>query len=301
MKTRMTLLGLLTIFASAVVGAAPRNQPPTDPPDKVLLEGKVPDSRFPLLDAMRHFEDKPDLVNLGIEPLRLIYAGAFWDKGQPMDEPLENKVRQVARTTRPGELVCIDIEHWPFLDRDKKFDEKTIDKYIKVAQWFRKENPTVRLGFYALPPVRNYHAVIWNTDGKEMPQWQAQNKQLDRLAKHVDVLFPSLYTFEDDADRWVRYAKWNIAEARRYGKPVYPFLMPRFHPSAHRVKDKYIGADFWKTQLDTCRKFADGVVIWSGDKKWDASVPWWGPTQQFAKDLWAAKLAARAKSAAEAK
>ena len=41
------------------------------------------------------------------------------------------------------------------------------------------------------------------------------------------MIFPSLYTVYDDQGHWLRFAEANMVEARRYGKPVIPFIWPQ--------------------------------------------------------------------------
>src|SRR5690606_26877227 len=99
------------------------------------------------------------------------------------------------------------------------------------------------------------------------------------LAAAVDIIFPSLYTFYDQPEQWQRYAIGNVAEARQYGKPVYPFIWPQFHDSGAEIP-----STFWRQQLETVYAEADGLVIWSparGRPTWNPSAPWWQATTDF--------------------
>src|SRR5205085_1032044 len=101
------------------------------------------------------------------------------------------------------------------------------------------------------------------------------------LAETVDAVFPSLYTFyrREDSDGWVTYAKANLEQARRYQKPIYAFLCPRYQNTFQDIE-----ADFWRLQLQTCRELADGCVIWDWTglgKPGEPALrdrPFWKPT-----------------------
>jgi hypothetical protein len=101
------------------------------------------------------------------------------------------------------------------------------------------------------------------------------------LADHCDVILPSLYTFYEDQNGWEINAVDQIREARQYGKPVYVYLWPQFHDSSHRAF-QYIEKEYWRRQLELCRREADGVVIWGGNQQtWDENALWWQETLKF--------------------
>ena len=102
--------------------------------------------------------------------------------------------------------------------------------------------------------------------------WKDRNKFFASLANHVDVVFPSLYTFYNDQAGWEQYATANIAEARKYNKPVYAFIWPQYHGSNATIGGQHIAGDYWRKQLETVYQYADGVVIWAGwgwQNDWD--------------------------------
>jgi hypothetical protein len=122
---------------------------------------------------------------------------------------------------------------------------------------------------------------------KAYREWQAENDQLQLLADSVDVLLPSLYTFYDDQDGWVRYAISTLSEARRLskGKPVYAFIWPQYHNSNPTLALKLIDGAFWAKQLQVIAAHADGAVIWGGwQTTWDDQSAWWRATLAFMHD-----------------
>jgi len=166
-----------------------------------------------------------------------------------------------------------------------------VNKLSLVADWFKDEMPELKVGFYSIPPIRDY----WNAiegQGANYKKWQDINDIVAPLADHIDVTFPSLYTFyePEEHDGWTVYATANIAETRRTapGKPTYPFIWHQYHTSSRLGTE--IPEDFWYLQLQTIwERGADGVVIWGG---WDFvnngllewnndSMSWWNATQKL--------------------
>lgn len=83
-----------------------------------------------------------------------------------------------------------------------------------------------------------------------------------------------------DLNDWSIYAAENIAEARKYGKPVYPYLSPTIEGAG----ESSLPGEVWRTQLQTTQKLADGAVIWDGVNVSPAtrgSTEWWRETEVF--------------------
>ena len=83
-----------------------------------------------------------------------------------------------------------------------------------------------------------------------------------------------------DVNDWEIYARENIAEARKYGKPVYPYLSP----TVEGAGEISLAGEFWRSQLRLTRKLADGVVIWDGVNESPAAratTEWWRETEVF--------------------
>lgn len=239
---------------------------------------------FAVYDALLH-DDKPELVSQGLKTITMVYANQLWDKQENRDVPNIQRIAKVAKGLNPGSLVCVDIEHWP-LTGNAQLVQESIKKYEIVASTIKKNNPTVLLGFYGALPIRDYWRAIRREGEKNHSAWIAENEMLLPMAEFVDVIFPSLYTFYTDQKGWEQYAVENLSEAHKYGKPVIAFLWPRYHDSNLSMKQFNLPADYWKLQLMTCFKHADGIVLWGGWKqKWDFHAPWWFETERFLDSL----------------
>jgi hypothetical protein len=245
----------------------------------LLSAGKT----FPVYDAML-YRHKPETSKAGLEPMTGLQD--FWGPGNSKEEVDAAAVQTACATrTQYRGPIFLDVEHWPVTEDDGPRTERSLDKLIQVIDLVRAEIPEARLGYYSLMPQRIYWPII-NRDAATLRSWHAGNRRSERLAEHVDVIFPSLYTFYDDPIGWERYARMLLLEARRYHKPVYAFLWPDFHDSNERLRGKPIPRAFWRRQLEVCRELADGIVVWGGwQKDWDENALWWVETKDFLKSL----------------
>jgi len=253
---------------------------------------------FPVFDALL-IERKPDLVaEYGFDPLVVLYAHDLWPHGASRAEPNEQWIRQRARQVPEGSLVCLDIEHWPWVTNGR-VNEKTMRKMIRVIDVFREENPNVKLGYYAtIPPWVAMAAANPGHTASDSAHRESIIEGFQPLIEKVDVLFPSAYTWRDNPEMWEAGLRETVKTLRPLGKPIYPFLWPLYHPKAHdaSLRHEPIPKDFWQAQLAATQQYADGMVIWGmGRYAWpqakaspwfkevvrmiqskDSAVLWWG-------------------------
>ncbi|MBD1823596.1 hypothetical protein H6F51_13995 [Cyanobacteria bacterium FACHB-DQ100] len=240
---------------------------------------------FTIFDALLYAE-KP---KIGMTPIRVDDRG-FW-KNKDRSRPDRDACQQNARTAaKDFSHFVIDIEHWKMNINQAGKDtvQGNIKKYVEIIQWMREAAPALKLGVYAVPPVRDYWTPVRNQPAG-LTSWRAVNQFLKPIAEAADFIVPSLYTFYDDIPGWVTYARGNIEEAQQFGKPVYPFLWCRYHTSNRLRGNQFIEGDFWRTQLETVRdRGANGVVLWD----WfghdsprtnilDTRQGWWQETVKF--------------------
>jgi hypothetical protein len=235
---------------------------------------------FDARNAMR-FTNLPDLSRFGLRHVTVAYTKQLWPKNARKSEP---DLQFISTTTIPKlrsespDLVVVDVEHWDLAGIPAAEIERNIDRYVSILDTFRQQLPQARLGLYSMVPVRNYWTPV---DGNpaEMNAWRRDNQRLQPIADAVDVIFPSLYTFYEDQAGWVTYATANMQEAKQYGRPIYPFLLPQYHESREPI-----AGDFWRLQLETVFSNADGMVIWTpakGKPRWNPEAWWWRETVDF--------------------
>lgn len=245
---------------------------------------------FTFYDALA-FANKPDTATaLGLKPLNLQY----WTAINPTNFDAlmtDDALRAAARSFEPGSIVCLDLEGIGTSSWDDDVVNYGIEKLSHVADVIHAENPTVQLGFFnTLPSVELWYGAYLSGPGSNADvRWREVNQRLDELAQHVDIIFPELYSMYDRADDWVAASTLMLQEARRYGKPVIPFVSPAFpayvedHPE---LVYKNLPADYYRSVLDLVTKNADSAVIWGGwngsaSEPWDGSASWVQTTRDF--------------------
>jgi hypothetical protein len=238
------------------------------------------------------FVNKPDLRPYGLKPNQIYYEVDLFPRGkysQPDEAAVRAAARRLVASGHPfDDPVQLDIERWKW-DTHATTEAVAADsmkKLIQAIRWFKDEAPRyTKVGYYAVGPNRQY----WPTQkpaasSPAFAKWQGSNDLLAPLIAETGALYPSLYTFYNDRAGWVKYAKANIAEAKRIGggRPIYPFLWPSYHDGSDKGAS-YIDYDFWKLQLQTVKEAGvAGVIIWGGYKQqWTGDWPWWQATRDF--------------------
>jgi hypothetical protein len=211
---------------------------------------------------------------------------AYWSIGddKKVDFPSELRTRTLALSMPIGQNIYFNIEHLPTRQGYATHQQmaESMQKLSNIAYWIKSERPNIKIGFYTILPQRETTAGYW-TD-----EWRARNDYFIPLSSYVDTIYPSLYTFYNDHQGWVDYAKENVLEARKYGKPIIAFIWPQYHASSPTNPDEFIDGEYWRLQLETLYLIADGVLIWSGGCcNWpdvaDETDPsnWWYQTIDF--------------------
>jgi hypothetical protein len=243
---------------------------------------RQPKPAFIVFDSLSQ-NGKPDLTKLGM--VAFPNSGHIWRPGVSRDNVDPRGV--VSITTWLGTLghtYYLDVEHWPLYGVPPDVLQANVQKLIHVAKIARDTTPKHPFGFYGLLPQRTYWPFVTKNQS-EIDAWHEANRLSEPLAKHVDFVLPSLYTSYQDREGWKLAAREIMLEARRYKKPVYPFLWFEYHNTSN-FAGKEIERDYWRMQLDFVRQYADGVVIWGGYKEpWDEKAAWWQETQDFIKTL----------------
>lgn len=247
---------------------------------------------FVVFDATL-YRHKPDLSRYGLRPISMVCMSMIWQPNKH-GAPLPDRAlvcRAALQAANATGIAVLDIEHWP-LAGDPAVVGESIKKYETLIRWFKEAAPSVKVGYYGVAPIRNYWDSLLPNDSPKYSAWQESNDRVASIARLADVLFPSVYTFFDDEDGWLRYAVQQIQEARRYGggKPVYIFLWQQYHASNKALAGTYLPRQYWRLQLETARKYADGAVIW-GDyyDTWDETAPWWLETKSFLESVGASR------------
>ena len=280
MRRNSTIPLILILFGVAIVGTLLTHDPSVIKQNAIAAAPRP----FVVFDATL-YKDKPSLEAYHVRPITVLYESRLFVTNQsPAAMPPEVIVRSVANELRgTPEPVVLDIERWPFKG-DGFAVQATVAKFLSILSWGRDEAPGIRFGIYGGVPLQDYWRAIRDPRSSEYRSWQQDNDRLDAIVDQVDALFPSVYTFYPDRQGWVTYAVAQITEAKRKakGKPVYAFLMPKYHESNSLLGGKFLDQDYWELELNTVYQYADGVVIWGGwGDTWSEEASWWQVTKRF--------------------
>jgi hypothetical protein len=204
---------------------------------------------------------------------------------------------------RKGASLCLDIETLPLDVRFSSVDEidRSVRILAQAAGFVRAQDPNVRLFLYGGTPAGDSYigyqiagAATTRPDGANFrwwkdnqPKWQGDYEAWQRanallrrapepgaheaaasLGGLFDGVCPSLYlvfepTRPTSTEGIVPWVRSHIDEARRYGKPVYPFVS--FYASDRHV----VTLAQWTMMIREIVTHADGVVLWDGPNPWD--------------------------------
>ncbi|MBN1607793.1 MAG: hypothetical protein JW940_14240 [Polyangiaceae bacterium] len=239
----------------------------------VAAAGTAANAAFPVFDNM-FFEGKPDTAAAGLLPITILYENKIWPNEQnfgmpPGRDEFEATVRRHLVQSGP---VVLDIERLP-LKGPPGVAQSRLTVLGMLADWARVAAPGRIIGFYGSGTLSNV---------------RPEHRELAlELAHHVDAMFPPLYTRTVDPAQWEARARTLTREAREIGpgKPVFCYLQPQYKAQSPRPLE-FIEASYWKYELEACRRYCNGIVIWGRSRQaFDNSTGWWTATVEFVANL----------------
>jgi len=255
-----------------------------------------PDATFRIFDGTI-YTDKPDFNQFDIEDIKILYGNDFWDKGDNRDiVPAKKKIVRLAQIYSDQRYVVLDIEQWPTQGHKYRpwILDNNVAKYTYVYEIFKSAAPNVKTGLFVIP-VSNYEKSLSEKGSPLFEEWTRENERFSGLAKLVDVAFVSSYTYEENWCNWKTSVEAKLQQLNHiYKGEIYLFLWPQYYdhsPAPEHLRLKFIPRDFWRFQLETAKRLANGVVVWGGwdfenarPLRWDGSAEWWHETIRFFQD-----------------
>ena len=268
--------------------------------------------------------DRPDTSPYGVARVgRLSPSNDFWAAGADKDvdfpdrDSTDETTCETATLPDTSSLTCndnnsqgnklyfIDIENLDAVyDLNSTTEERqgALQKLMSVTDWAHHTSPHLRIGYYGILPNRQANNDFVSKGENQITppaenwvKWDKLNEELKPLAKHVDVLFPSLYIIkphdgDDNAEiaEWSKYADANLYQVKKHtpGKKVYPFISPRIYRSDDTTG--IISGTYWRGILEYLYKNTDGFIIWTKSSDLWADIAddtdpdnWWYQTIDF--------------------
>ena len=172
--------------------------------------------------------------------------------------------------------ACLDIENILYeniqnYDKNNINFQYSVDQFIKLIRFFKKNRKNVRIGIYGIPyKITAEKHLKYNTS------------KLDELLSEVDVIFPSLYlpySFgESKSSLYSSFLTTNLKTAlaygKRLGKPVIPFTWYMVHPS-----NRFYGGEI----IDKFRydKYLSDILNFSYDNSKVAGIVYWDSSYDY--------------------
>ncbi len=237
---------------------------------------------------VQDLHNAPDLSSYGIRPLVILSSAQVFTSctdDKPFDTPrLKMELEGVTKSPIP---TVLDID-CGLLWEDADYS-KNLSSLRNAIAAVRKARPDLRFGvFGAIPPTSWRWSKFNLNDPAFQQRWQKVNqKAKSDFVPYVDALFLDLYTIVPDPAVWEEYARMVLQTARGFNKPVYCFLWPQYYDLDQRgQRGPYLERSYWRLELDTCYKYADGIVLYDEPRiKWNPNAPWWQETLSFLRTI----------------
>jgi hypothetical protein len=270
-KSRRNFKGEAALaLVTALLLAACGGHPESGAPSRTNTSGPA---GFTVYDNA--FYTNVDLESAGATKSNIVYGGPLPDRSGKKDEAelpaeadYEQKVRDNLRNPGP---VVLDIETL-YLRGAQDVAQSHLEKLATLLAWAHHAAPGKAIGFYGLLEFVD-------------PQYYPLARKLTD-----DAYFPSLYTDTISHSRWENILAKDAERAKAIdpNKPFYPYLSPQYVAQGHKLPQagQFIPAADWTFELQTARKYANGVIIWSSNHSpVSTDQGWVNATQQFITNL----------------
>lgn len=229
-----------------------------------------------------------EMLALGFTPFANIGVNKFQGNlaTNPVRLPRKKNIKRLlcvmgVPNGKNAQTFCLDIEHW--LVRDPTSHEKMI-KTLQMAHAVK--SPGMKIAMYE-PVVNMRLGDFAASQGLPGTPQRIEYDQLAALRQPVvdlcDYVAPSLYTYWPDFASWKAFADLVILKNLEIanGKPLYPFLCPRYMPLADPAEG-FVPTAMWRQQMEYVWNECDGFILWDYyGRAMTVNDPWWLETLNY--------------------
>lgn len=249
--------------------------------------GSKSEKQFYVYDALSAYKGKPaDMSSDKFSYLSLLYESyILGDDKEPDWDKIGKRIEQANQQNI--HTISTDIEHW-YSTRDPEGVKLGL---AEIFDKFREEIPGCIIGNYGVPVtdlniLRYASTLKGKTEEEIQARWISDSRRRMPAAEVCDVLFPSLYTMNDDIDRYEEDVKITADYIRASfpGKKIVAYLWPQFynlHSEPIDFYQRFMNGEQWSRVLEVCYDNFDGVVLWChGRDENNVQVSWEDPRVQ---------------------
>jgi hypothetical protein len=185
--------------------------------------------------------------------------------------------------------IVLDIESWPLPFEISSGNDvivnNTVAMYTLVMNTMKAARPELKFGFFGtIPSISSYGPGTITQIMIDQAE-HLYNLTLP-IAQASDFVTPELYTYWTDSTIYFRMKNIAFDMAKRYNKPLLPFLWAEYTDGMPQV-GTYLPDTYWQNQVILARDRGDSMIIWGGSnfavpsndpnriRSWDENISWW--------------------------
>lgn len=213
-----------------------------------------------------------------ISPVSLIYEAALTDDAKELDIAKINS--QISLVNLTGvKAVSTDIEAW----YSSLSSDEMKSRFTTLFNMFKSEVSGCKVGNYGVP-VSNLNVLRFTPSMAEksedeiIARWKSNSEKRLAVGEISDVLYPSLYAMNDNTAQYDADVKTTAEYIRSIfpNKKIIGYVWPQYYDlKTNPFYKQFIPAATFRTMLESCYKYLDGIVLWAGGTDADGNkVPW---------------------------
>ena len=267
MKRKITsLLAIAALLLTAACTKPENDRPAYIPDDEEEGSSSGTGREFYIFDQWAAYKGKPDVMSPKCSRLLLAYESFVLEEDLETISPTKIETQSNIAKINGITTISADVEHW-YSSRDAEGIKAGLTEIFNL---FKQNIPGCNVGNYGVP-VMNLnvfrHGVKDWTEEQILERWLSDSRRRMPAAEVSDVLYPSLYTMNDDITQYEKDVRTTADYIRTNypGKKIFAYVWPQYYNLHSSPKDLYqqvMPADQWTRVLEVCFENFDGVVLW---------------------------------------